>query len=76
MTFEAFSKLNDSMFLWNVCEYPEVFLNFFLIFKTCTTAQDQKQSSSAIMPYLGTQAQERIKARKRWIEKETGQKWK
>lgn len=50
--------------------FSELFLNL----KTCTTAQDQKQSSSAVMSYLGIKAQERIRARKKWIEKETGQK--
>lgn len=50
--------------------FSELFLNL----KTCTAAQDQKQSSSTIMSYLGIKAQERIRARKKWIEKETGQK--
>lgn len=49
---------------------PRCFSELFLNLETCTTAQDEKQSSSTIMPYLGIKAQERIRTTKKWIEKE------
>lgn len=50
---------------------PRCFSELLLNLKSCTTAQDQKQSSSAIMPYLGIKPQERIRAGEKWVEKES-----
>lgn len=51
--------------MWILRCFSELFPNL----KTCTAAQDQKQSSSAIMPYLEIKAQERIRARKSGLKK-------